>query len=497
MFQAMRRRTFPPVAAAILILVAAWSTRHRDPARPADRGPGAFPSSWFMTQRLTGAGRIPVRARGRALAEARARARLAVAPGTWVAAGPVNIGGRATAVAVDPNNDNRIWLGAADGGVFRSTDAGVTWVAVFDDQTATAIGSIAVHPTDSNTVYVGTGEDNGGGFAYDGEGVFRTTDGGATWTALGLSEVRRIGRIAIDPINPQRLFVAAGGDWYNPDPDRGIYRSIDGGATWQKVLYVADDTGGIDVAIDPVDPSRVYAAVWQRRIFGDTWYIAGPESGVWRSTDGGATWARLGNGLPAGPNVGRIGLAVAASSPNIVFALVVGGDGVLLDVFKSTNYGSTWTSLNPAIATFDFSYYFGNIRVDPGDPGTVYILDVRLLKSTNGGASFLPIAGNVHLDWHDLVIDGRVLVGANDGGFCRSRNNGSSWEVATTLPITQFYDVAFDRVDARPIVGGSQDNGTIRTATGALSDWTVRIDGDGLQCEVDRANASLIYAERQ
>jgi photosystem II stability/assembly factor-like uncharacterized protein len=457
----------------------------------------ADPSFWFMAQRLSGDGRIPVRARGRALAEAGAGAGLASAPGTWASAGPLNIGGRATAIAVDPNDPNRIWLGSAEGGVFRSDDAGVNWTPVFDGQTAAAIGSIAVHPTDSNTVYVGTGEDNGGGFAYDGEGIFRTTDGGATWTSLGLAEVRRIGRIAIDPSQPARLFAAAGGDWFNKDQNRGIYRSTDGGLTWQKVLYVADDAGGIDVAIDPANPSRVYAAIWQRQIHSDTWYVGGPASGVWRSSDGGATWSRLTNGLPAGPDVGRIGLAVAPSSPNVVYALVVNAEGNIDGVFRSTDYGSTWANQNAVIALFGFSYYFGNIRVDPGDANTVYVLDLRLLKSTDGGSTFTPIAAHVHVDWHDLVVSGRVIVGANDGGFCRSRNNGSSWDLATTLPITQFYDLAIARPDPRVVIGGTQDNGTIRTLTGGPSDWSTLLEGDGFQCGVEGATSALVYAERQ
>jgi photosystem II stability/assembly factor-like uncharacterized protein len=488
------RRTLVVLVAAAALCTGREAALHRDAPVP---GTGAPPPSWFMTQRLAGAGRIPVRARGRALAEARARGERAAAAGSWVAAGPLNVGGRATAVAVDPNDADRIWLGTADGGVFRSANSGVDWVPLFDGQTATAIGSIAAHPTDSNTVYVGTGEDNGGGLAYDGEGIFRTTDGGGTWTYLGLAETRRIGRIAIDPADPQRLFVAAGGDWFNKDQHRGIYRSTDGGATWQQVLYVADDAGGIDVVIDPIDPSRVYASIWQRQIHRDSWYIAGPASGIWRSTDGGTTWTRLTNGLPGGADVGRIGLAIARSSPNVLYALIVDGEGNPSGIYKSTDSGTTWSNLNAAVASFGFSYYFGNIRVDPDDSNTVYILDVRILKSTNGGTSFTPIATHVHPDWHDLVISGRTLLGANDAGFCRSRNGGSSWEQATTLPITQFYDLAIPAIGPPQIFGGSQDNGTVHTPTGGLSDWAMILDGDGLQCEVDSADPSKVYAEYQ
>jgi len=500
------RRGGALILAAAIGCAVACATPPQRPAHRSDHAEGgAFPQgragpsaaypSPISVGRVRGA-RGSVRVRGAALAELRRAGRLATAPGAWVDAGPTNIGGRATAI-VDPNNPDRLWLGTAAGGVFRSDDDGVNWTALFDGQTALAIGSLAVHPTDSDTVYVGTGEDNGAGLSYDGEGVFRTTDGGSTWTDLGLAEVRRIGRIAVDPVRPQRLFVAAGGDWFNRDPHRGIYRSLDAGATWQKVLYVADDAGGIDVAIDPADPDRIYAALWQRQAHGATWSISGPQSGVWRSTDGGATWTRLAGGLPSGADVGRIGLALAPSSPNVLYARVINGAGGRQGIYRSTDGGNNWASLNPAMVPFTFAYYFGNIRVDPEDPDTVYVLDVHLFESTDGGATFLPIATHVHPDWHDLVIRGRRLLGANDAGFCRSRNGGSSWVQSATLPITQFYDLGIDPLDARRIFGGSQDNGVVRTQTGGLSDWAVGIEGDGLQCEVDGANPALVYAERQ
>ncbi|OLC54281.1 MAG: hypothetical protein AUH92_04370 [Acidobacteria bacterium 13_1_40CM_4_69_4] len=451
-----------------------------------------------MRQRLSGNGAIPARARARALQEARARGALVSAPGSWISAGPFNIGGRVTALGVDPNDGNHLWLGSAEGGVFVSTDGGTGWSPVFDGETALSIGSIAAHPHDSGTVYVGTGEDNGGGFSYDGEGVFKTTDGGATWIDLGLAEVRRVGRIAIDPLDPRRVFVAAGGDWFNRDANRGIYRSIDGGTTWDKVLYVADDSGGIDVAIDPGDTNRVYAAIWQRQSLGSSWYIAGPNSGIFRSTDGGATWSRMTNGLPGGPDVGRIGLAVSRSSPNIVFALVIDGRGQLFGLYRTTDAGDSWTGLGAASLLLNgFSYYFGNIRVDPVDPNTVYVLDSNLLRSSDGGTTFSIIAANVHPDWHDLIITDRAFLAGNDAGFFRSRNGGSSWEHAVTLPITQLYDLAIDRLLPQQRFGGSQDTGTLRTKTGDPSGWQTILGGDGLQCEVDYTNSSIVYAENQ
>jgi photosystem II stability/assembly factor-like uncharacterized protein len=459
----------------------------------------AHPGQWFMAQRLSGDGRIPYRALSRAL-EAREMA-AADAPGSWVGIGPINIGGRVTALALDPNDGNHIWLGAAAGGVFTSANGGTTWTARFDDQAPLSIGSITAHPTDSLTAWVGTGEDNGGGFSYDGEGVYKTTDGGATWTWQGLAETRRIGRIAVDPTNPETVFVAAGGDWFHADASRGVYRSTNGGDTWEQVLFVANDTGAIDVAIDPSNPNRVYAAVWQRQSMGTTWYIGGIQSGVYRSLDGGDTWSKLTNGLPVTASVGRIGLAIAPSSPNVVYALVISNLGRLLGVYKTTDSGDTWVKISNSQQTNKFStysYYFGNIRVDPANPSVVYCLDVSLLKSTDGGVTFNAIATSVHPDWHALILatSSRMLVG-NDAGFFSSVNGGSSWTHAATLPVTQLYDLGIDRLQPTHRFAGAQDNGMLRTITGGLSDWSDRLGGDGLQVEVDPTNSNVVYAETQ
>src|SRR2546422_233649 len=375
-------------------------------AAPGTQGDGRrFPSSWFLNQRLSGDGAIRARARARALEQARTRGILASAPGSWLSAGPINIGGRVTALGVDPNDGNHLWLGSAEGGVFVSTDCGTSWTAVFDGETALSIGSIATHPVDSGTAYVGTGEDNGGGFSYDGEGVFKTTDRGATWIGLGLAETRRIGRIALDPLDPRRVFVA---------------------------------------------------------------------------------------------DVGRIGLAVSRSSPSPVYALVIDGRGNLFGLYRTTDTGDTWVRLSATSLFLNgFSYYFGNIRVDPANPNTVYVLDSNLLKSTDGGASFSIIAANVHPDWHDLIITTRGFLAGNDAGFFRSRNGGSSWDHAVTLPITQLYNLGIDRLLPQQRFGGSQDTGTLRTKTGDPSGWQTILGGDGLQCEVDYTNSSILYAENQ
>lgn len=480
-------------------------TKHRAGAPTPEPGgrpreEARFPNRWFLEQRLSGDGVIPPAARRRALEEAERAGILGEAPGSWVNVGPRNIGGRVTAIAVAPNSANRVWIGTADGGVWETTDGGTNWTPRFDSETSLSIGSIAAHPTDPDIVYVGTGEDNGGGYSYDGDGVYKTTDGGLSWRNLGLAEVRRIGRIALDPADPDRVFVAAGGNWFQKDAHRGIYRSTDGGESWQKVLFVADDAGGIDVAVDPSNPNRVYAAIWQRQSQGTTWTIGGPRSGIWRSLDGGTTWTKLVTGLPA--TAGRIGLGISRSNPATVYAVIITPTGILDGIYRTTNAGDTWAKVSNATAPLLFStysYYFGNIRVDPSNPNTVYALDVRLLKSTNGGQSFTPIAGSVHVDWHDLVLlsSTGTFYGGTDGGFYRSLDGGASWTHSVTLPITQFYDLGIDRGRPERRFAGAQDNGMLRTTTGGLDDWSDRTGGDGLQVEVDPTDGNKVYAETQ
>ncbi len=387
-----------------------------------------IPSSWLTRQRANADGVIPVAARSRALQRARRSGLLEASSGTWVPAGPTNVPGRVSALAVDPHDPDTIWLGAAEGGVFlQRGDAGLggdnPWTPVFDDQPALSIGSIATHPTDSDVVYVGTGEETGGGYSYDGEGVFVTTDHGQSWTALGLAEVRRIGKLAIDPVNPDRVFVAAVGGLHNTDEHRGVYRSVDGGDSWDNVLFVQDDTGAVDVAIDPQNPERIFAAMWQRSRAGGESYYGGAASGIYRSTDGGDTWVRLLDGLPSGVGVGRIGLAIAPSNPQIVYAVIVSSQGTLDGVYRSDDSGDVWTAVNqPGLPSSlsPFGYYFGQIRVDPADPATVYVLDIQLWRSTDGGVNYGTVGPSLHADQHALVVGsaGRLLVG-NDGGFYR------------------------------------------------------------------------------
>jgi len=446
---------------------------------------------------------IPLRARERALEKWRTRAAAAATVGNWTFAGPTNIGGRLTSLAVDPINPDHIWAGAAAGGVFESTDRGDNWSPVFDGQPLLPVGAIAAHPSNPEIVYVGTGEANGAGYSYDGDGVYRTLDGGATWQAIGLSDTRRIGRIAIDPQNPQRLFVAAAGGVYVPDDHRGVYRSTDGGTTWTQVLFVSTTAGAIDVAIDPGNSNRIYAAIWEHYSTATRWVAGGTNSAIWRSDDGGDTWTRLTNGLPASsPTIGRIGLALAASSPQTVYALYLNDPGSFIGVYKTTNGGDNWFRVDTPggiqQSIFQgFGYYFGQIRVDPSDARKVYLLDVYYSRSIDGGVTYTNTLTGLHVDHHDLVILPGRLYMANDGGFYHSEDGGATWTQSFSLPASQFYDLGIDPQSPLIRYGGLQDNGSVRTKTGGLSNWTSVNGGDGFQCEVDPVNDKNVTCESQ
>lgn len=472
--------------------------------------PGAFPDAWFHSQRAYPGVDVPPAARSLALEQARAlravgeRGPEPPLDPTWVFAGPTNIGGRLTAVAALPGGAT-MYLGTAAGGVFRSTNSGSTFAPIFDGVGAGSIGAVAIDPSDANRIYVGTGEANASGDSFAGEGLFRSTDGGAHWASLGLEDSRHIGRIAVDPSNPNRIFVAALGALFTKTPERGLYRSTDGGASFSQVLFLTDSTACVDVALDPSNPSRVYAAMWERLRTPKYRRAGGLSSGIHRSLDGGETWTRLSSGLPpVAQNVGRIGLAVAASSPQTLYAVYADDPGYFLGLYKSTNGGDTWTRTNDGALSdlfSSFGWYFGNVRVSPTDPNRVYTMGLDIFRSTNGGTSWSNLTnGSIHVDQHDLWIDPsspmRCLAG-NDGGLYRSTNGGTSWSALGGLPISQFYAGAIDPSNPQRLYGGMQDNGTGRTLTGGTSDWNVIYGGDGFYCLVDPRNSNVIYAEYQ
>ena len=463
------------------------------------------PNDWFYFQRAYPKKQMDFRAWLAAQEQAGFfREHLSLEGNYWEEAGPTNIGGRITAVAVHPGQPQKIWMGAADGGVWKSSNGGVEWSPVFDFAPSLSIGALAVDPNDPNTVYVGTGEANASGDSYPGNGIYRTTDGGITWQYLGLPESYYIGRIAVNPQNSQNIFVAATGLLFGKNDDRGIYRTTDGGTTWEKVLFLSDSTAGIDVVIDPLNPANVYAAMWERIRRPWERKVGGMTSGIYKSTDGGTNWMQLTNGLPPNsPTIGRIGLAIAPSNPSVLYAIYADHPGYFLGLFKTTNGGQSWVQTNDAALGFIFNsygWYFGQVYVDPSNPNTVYALGVDLYKSVNGGSSWYSIASFIHVDHHAIWVDpansSRIILG-NDGGLFISQNGGSNFQKIYNLPITQFYAATADFNNPDQLYGGTQDNGTIRTLTGQVNDWEAIYWGDGFYVIVDPQNSNVIYAEYQ
>jgi photosystem II stability/assembly factor-like uncharacterized protein len=420
--------------------------------------------------------------------------------------GPTNIGGRISDIEMSPTNFDTIYAGIASGGVFKSVDAGLNWFPIFDDTYTMSIGDLVVDPANPNIIYVGTGEVNGGGgsVTYGGNGVYKSTDAGTTWNHLGLEATEYISRIIVDPSNPQTVFLGAMGKLFGKNPDRGLYRSTDGGTTWQNKLFISDSTGCIDVAINPLNPGIVYAAMWERIRRPDRRSYGGPTCGIYRSTDGGENWIELTNGLPNNsPSVGRIGISVSASSPNIIYAIYADNIGYFAGVYKSTNSGDSWVRTTDGALSSLFSSYgwwFGNIRVDPSNPNNVFVMGLDVYKTSNGGSSWSYSSGSMHVDQHGMYIhpsNPGFIVAGNDGGVYKSSNSGSSWTKVSIMPITQFYTCEVDYQFPNRSYGGTQDNGTIRTMTGNLDDWQEIYGGDGFRVLVDPSNNNFIYAEYQ
>ncbi|MFH1679008.1 MAG: T9SS type A sorting domain-containing protein, partial [Candidatus Eisenbacteria bacterium] len=469
-------------------------------------GPGAEPNDWTFRQRAYPYERLNYEELTVAMGEAqamRAAGRGKGARAAWTERGPSNIGARLADLAIDPSDPNTIYAGMASGGVFRSSDGGATWEPIFDDQPVLTIGAIALDPQNPDILYVGTGESAAHSFSWFGMGMFKSVDAGASWSHIGLEESRYIGRVVVDPIDTDRIWVAATGVLFGTGGERGIYRSADAGGSWTRVLFVNDSTAAVDVAIDPTKPDTVYAAMWER-VRGLTYRRSGgPGSGIYRSHDGGDTWALLTNGLPnAGPNVGRIGLSISASSPNVVYAIYdIVGEGAR--VYKTTNGGNSWTRTNDSAVSSihsSFGWYFGQIRVDPSDPNRAFALGVPFYRTENGGSSWAEVGEDNHVDHHALVFDpsnpDRIFEG-NDGGIYVSTNEGDTWTKLYDQPTNQFYAIGIDHLHPERLYGGTQDNGTLRTATGAEDDWEHILGGDGFYTIVDPTNSNTIFAEYQ
>ena len=423
---------------------------------------------------------------------------------TWRSIGPAVAGGRVAAVAGTPQDDRLYYVGTAGGGVWKSVNGGATWDPVFDKEPSPAIGAVAIDPRNENVVYVGTGESNPRNDVSYGDGLYKSNDGGKTWSNVGLRGTRHISRIVIDPKNPSHVVVGALGDVFADSPDRGVYVSFDAGRTWRKTLYVGPRSGASDIAMDVRDPDVVYAGIWEFRRQPWTFTSGGPRDGLYRSSDGGKTWKRLsGNGLPAGIT-GRIGLAVAPSDGNRVYALIEAKGGIL---WRSDDAGATWKMTSSDTLVDQRPFYFSHIAVDPRNPNHVYGVSEALSESKDGGKKFAEIAKSVHVDYHAIWIapndPSRIIVG-EDGGYALTTDGGKTWSFSRNLAIGQFYHIAASNENPYNVCGGLQDNNAFCGPSNSLnregipdSAWINAVGGDGMWAVPDPIDPTYIWTDLQ
>ena len=417
--------------------------------------------------------------------------------------GPALMGGRIADIAVDPRDSSTWYLAVGSGGVWKTGNAGVTWTPIFDDQPSYSIGVVALDPSTPDTVWVGTGENVSGRHVGWGDGVYRSLDSGRSWTHMGLEASEHIGEILVDPRDGNTVFVAAEGPLWSPGGERGLYRTTDGGETWQRVLHVDDDTGVTSIAFDPRDPDTIYAASYQRRR--QVWSLMmGPGSGVHKSTDGGETWREVTTGLPSG-DMGKIGLAVSPVDPDVVYATIEAHEDEH-GFYRSLDRGESWEKRSSYISNGTGPHYYQEIVASPHDVDRVYQMDVFLHITENGGADFdyLGTGRAKHSDNHALWIDPEDpdhMLAGTDASLYETFDHGTTWRQFPNLPISQFYKVAVD--DSEPfynILGGAQDLGTLwgpsRTASveGIRNlDWYVPLGADGYGVAFDPEDANIMY----
>ena len=419
--------------------------------------------------------------------------------------GPAVMSGRVADVDVLLSDPQVMYAGTGTGGAWKSENGGLSWRPIFDREATSSIGAIAVSQSHPNVVWLGTGEGNPRNSMGTGAGLYRSDDAGETWSFVGLRESDRIHRIIIHPSNPDIVWVGVMGNAWKDTEERGVFRTTNGGRTWQKTLYVNERTGAGDLLIDPSNPDRLFAAMWEYRRLPWFFTSGGPGSGLHLSEDGGVTWRRLttADGLPAG-ELGRIGLTISAQQPRVMYAIVEAARSAIL---RSDDGGLTWRSVNDTRGIANRPFYYGDIRVDPGNPDRVYNLFSQITVSEDGGRTFERLETNLHGDHHDLWIDprdGRFMVLATDGGLGISRDRGATWQFAADLPLGQYYHVNVDMETPFNIYGGLQDNGSWRGPSSvwdhdAIVDyhWRRVGGGDGFGTLSDPADANYGYAMSQ
>ena len=422
--------------------------------------------------------------------------------------GPAIMGGRVDDVAVVEKDPRIAYVGLAGGGLWKTTNAFTTWHPVFDNEAVSSIGAVAVAPSDPSVVWVGTGEANNRQSSSWGNGVYRSLDAGVTWQHMGLADTHHIGRIVIHPRNPNIVYVAAPGHLWGPNHERGVFKTMDGGKTWSQVLYINDDTGANDIAIDPESPETLYASAYQHRRTVAGYNGGGPDSAIYKTTDGGATWKKLTTGLPHG-DTGRIALDIYRHNSSIVYALVENAQG---GVFRSEDKGATWVNMS---ATNPRPSYFSQLRVDPNNDQRIWLGGTSIMASDDGGKTFRNatlstangIYGSHHEDYHAIWIDpanSAHMIAGNDGGPLASWDGGKNWSIFPTAAIGQLYTVSYDFKRPYNVCGGFQDNDSWCGPSASFvirgisnDEWTKVGGGDGMWSHIDPKDPDTIYAGSQ
>ena len=419
------------------------------------------------------------------------------------AIGPAIMGGRVDDFAVVESDPRIIYVASAAGGVFKTVNAGASWEPIFDDQTTSTIGDIALAPSDPSIVWVGSGEPNNRQSASWGDGVYRSMDAGKTWMHMGLKDTQSIGRVVIHPTDPNIVYVAALGHLWGANHERGVFKTTDGGSTWTQSLYINDDTGVSDIAIDPQSPNTLYAAAYERRrtVFG--YNGGGPSGGIYKTVDGGAHWTKLSKGLPANGDIGRCAVEVYRKNSNIVYALVE--HKTLGGIYRSEDKGFTWTRMSD---TNPRPSYYSQVRIDPNSDQRVWVLGAPLYLSEDGGKTFRQDRWpKIHSDFHAMWIDpansDHIVLGS-DGGVTVTYDSGRSWDYLNNLPLGQFYEIAFDMAKPYHVCGGLQDNyswcgPSASTITQGIAndEWYNIGGGDGFDTKMDPTDPNIVYTESQ
>src|SRR5467141_3193532 len=421
--------------------------------------------------------------------------------------GSAAMSGRIAAVdAVEEDGRITLFVGAASGGVWKSVNGGTTYKPVFDREDVQSIGAVAIDPSNSKIVWVGSGEAWTRNSVSVGDGVYKSTDGGENWTNVGLKDSERIAKILVDPGDGNNVLVCATGHLWDDNDERGVFKSTDGGKTWKKVLAGANGSTGCGLlSMSRQEPKTIYASMWDFRRQGWTFRSGGPGSGLFKSTDGGDHWAEINDsnakGLPAKP-WGRVAIAVAPSKPQVVYANIESSKSAL---YRSDDGGKNWSRLDASRFLIWRPFYFGNLIVDPKDESKIFKPDGPLLLSVNGGQSFSAVSAAVHGDFHDVWIDAgnpNVVITGDDGGLWRSEDGGTRWKHMLNLPLSQFYHVSTDNDDPYHVYGGLQDNSSWvgdSSYPGGVTNsrWENMFNGDGFWVFEDPSDRAYLYAEAQ